>query len=98
MAQRPTSFCPFAGTTCAYDAQGRIVERIEPSSTPGTYSPVEVTYLNGTLSIGSFLFPPANVGSEVYGLTQLCNFIQANGTGFGICKSCRLGALGGAKQ
>jgi hypothetical protein len=37
-------------------------------------------------------------GTELFGLTSLCNFIQANGTGFGICKSCRLGALGGAKQ
>ncbi len=37
-------------------------------------------------------------GTELAGLTSLCNFIQANGTGFGICKSCRLGALGGAKQ
>ena len=40
----------------------------------------------------------STAGSEVAGLTALCNFIQANGTGFGICKSCRLGALGGAKQ
>jgi hypothetical protein len=39
-----------------------------------------------------------NVGTELSNLTSLCNFIQANGTGFGICKSCRLGALGGAKQ
>jgi hypothetical protein len=46
---------------------------------------------------GSLATPPAP-GSELAGLTQLCNFIQANGTGFGICKSCRLGALGGAKQ
>ena len=46
-----------------------------------------VPFLNGTLS-----------SSEYDGMTSLCNFIQANGTGFGICKSCRLGALGGAKQ
>jgi hypothetical protein len=46
---------------------------------------------------GSLANPP-DPGSELAGLTQLCNFIQANGTGFGICKSCRLGALGGAKQ
>ena len=46
---------------------------------------------------GSLATPP-DPGSELAGLTQLCNFIQANGTGFGICKSCRLGALGGAKQ
>ena len=60
---------------------------LEPSSTPGTYNAVNVPFLNGTLS-----------ASELSGATALCNFIQANGTGFGICKSCRLGALGGAKQ
>jgi hypothetical protein len=60
---------------------------LEPSSTPGTYNAVNVPFLNGTLS-----------ASELSGVTALCNFIQANGTGFGICKSCRLGALGGAKQ
>ncbi len=37
-------------------------------------------------------------GSELAALTSLCNFTQANGTGYGICKSCRLGALGGAKK
>jgi hypothetical protein len=60
---------------------------LEPSSTPGTYDAINVPFLNGILS-----------ASEQSGVTALCNFIQANGTGFGICKSCRLGALGGAKQ
>jgi len=31
-------------------------------------------------------------------VTTLCRFIQGNGGGHGICKSCRTGALGGAKQ
>jgi hypothetical protein len=65
---------------------------LEPSSTPGTYNAVNVPFLNGTLN------PVPTPGSELAGVTALCNFIQANGTGFGICKSCRLGALGGAKQ
>ena len=60
---------------------------LEPSATPGTYGPVNVPFLNKALS-----------GSELSALTTVCNFIQANGTGFGICKSCHLGALGGAKQ
>ena len=64
---------------------------------PATYNAVNVPFLNGTLSAGSLLVPPT-AGSELAGMTALCNFIQANGTGFGICKSCRLGALGGAKQ
>jgi len=31
-------------------------------------------------------------------LTAFCGFINANGSGFGICKSCRAGGLAGAKQ
>jgi len=64
---------------------------LEPSSTPGTYFAVSVKYLESSArALGA--------GTELTGLSSLCNFIQANGTGFGICKSCRLGALGGAKQ
>jgi hypothetical protein len=36
--------------------------------------------------------------SELTKLTSYCGFIQANGSGFGICRSCRLGGLGGAQQ
>ena len=72
---------------------------LEPSSTPGTFNTIPVPFKAGTLSSapGSLAIPPGP-GSELAGLTSLCNFIQSNGTGFGICKSCRLGALGGAKQ
>jgi hypothetical protein len=70
---------------------------LEPNSTPGTYNAVPVPFLIGSLSNGSIAVPPAT-GSELAGMRSLCNFIQANGTGFGICKSCRLGALGGSKK
>ena len=33
-------------------------------------------------------------GSEGNKLVSFCSFIQTNGSGFGICKSCRFGALG----
>jgi uncharacterized repeat protein (TIGR01451 family) len=36
--------------------------------------------------------------SELSKLTTYCGFIQSNGSGFGICKSCRVGGLGGAQQ
>jgi hypothetical protein len=32
--------------------------------------------------------------SELTRITALCGFIQSNGSGFGICRSCRLGGLG----
>ncbi len=36
--------------------------------------------------------------SELAKLQSFCGFIQANGSGFGICKSCRFGALGGEQK
>jgi hypothetical protein len=36
--------------------------------------------------------------TELAKLTSYCGFIRANGSGLGICKSCRLGGLGGAQQ
>jgi hypothetical protein len=44
-------------------------------------------------------FTPATLGTAEYTrITALCGFIQANGSGFGICRSCRLGGQGAAKQ
>jgi hypothetical protein len=36
--------------------------------------------------------------SELAKMTSFCGFIQANASGFGICGSCKLGGLGGARQ
>lgn len=36
--------------------------------------------------------------AELAKVTSLCGFIQSNGSGFGICNSCRLGGLAGVKQ
>jgi hypothetical protein len=36
--------------------------------------------------------------TELAKLTGFCAFIQANGSGFGICKSCRFGALGAGEK
>jgi hypothetical protein len=60
---------------------------LEPASNPGTYGPVSVPYINGLLS-----------ASEFTAITSVCQLIQTNGTGYGICSSCALGALSGTKQ
>jgi hypothetical protein len=52
----------------------------------GTSSP-ETPFSGATLSAG-----------ELSRLTNLCTFIVANGSGFGMCRSCRLGGLGAAQQ
>ena len=56
-------------------------------TTPVTYAVTETPFSPAALSAG-----------ERFRLGTLCNFILANGTNYGICRSCRLGALGGAKK
>lgn len=63
------------------------------TTTPPTFVLTEGAFLNGGLS-----------SAELTHLTQFCGFIEGNATptstnpnGFGICNSCKLGALGGAK-
>jgi hypothetical protein len=53
----------------------------------GTYGVTETAFLPGGLS-----------EAEAIHLFDFCDFINNNGSGFGICKSCRVGGLGGAKQ
>jgi hypothetical protein len=61
------------------------------------------TTLHATPTAGSFAvtetaFTPATLGAAEYTrITALCGFIQSNGSGFGICRSCRLGGQGAAK-
>jgi len=38
------------------------------------------------------------LSGELDRLTQLCTFILANGSGFGVCRSCRLGGLGAGRR
>ena len=60
----------------------------------GGYAVTETAFEPATLSTGN---GGANIG-ELSRLTQLCTFIQANGSGFGICRACRLGALGAVRR
>ena len=43
-------------------------------------------------------FQPASLSQgEFNRVTQLCTFINATGSGFGVCRSCRLGGLGAGR-
>jgi hypothetical protein len=55
--------------------------------TAGTFAVTETQFLPATLSAG-----------EALRLVSLCTFINANGSGFGICRSCRLGGLGAGRD
>ncbi len=58
-----------------------------PPSPSGAYGVTESPFKQATLS-----------AAELTRITNLCAFFQSNGSGFGICKSCRLGGLGGLNQ
>jgi hypothetical protein len=60
---------------------------LHQNTTTGNYSVTENVFQIAFLSL-----------SELAKLTNFCGFIQANGSTFGICKSCRFGGLGGAQQ
>jgi hypothetical protein len=60
---------------------------LHATPTTGVYSVTETAFSPATLSAG-----------EQSRLGNLCNFIIANGSGFGVCKSCRLGGLAAVRQ
>ncbi len=43
-------------------------------------------------------FTNGSGGSELAHLTSFCQFIQSNGSGYGLCRSCRIGALGASQK
>lgn len=51
------------------------------------------------LSTTETAFSPATISAgELARISALCGFIQSNGSGFGICRSCRSGGMGAVKQ
>jgi hypothetical protein len=60
---------------------------VTPGSPATTYGVTETKFANATLS-----------DAELDRITILCGFIQTNGSGFGICKSCRFGGLGATQE
>jgi hypothetical protein len=60
---------------------------VTPGSPATTYGVTETAFTPSTLS-----------AAELTRITTLCGFIQTNGSGFGICRSCRLGGLGATQQ
>ena len=53
--------------------------------------------VGGGMATTETAFTPATPGAaEIARISALCGFIQSNGSGYGICRSCRAGALGGA--
>ncbi len=54
---------------------------------------------SGGFGVGETEFSPAILStSELFKATSYCGFIQAIGSGYGICSSCKTGAKGAEKQ
>ena len=53
----------------------------------GSYGLAETPFSKGTLT-----------GDHLNRLAQICSFMRANGSGYGICKSCRVGGLGASAK
>jgi hypothetical protein len=56
-------------------------------TSPATYGVTETAFTPATLS-----------ASELARLGSTCTFILGNGSGFGVCRSCRLGGLGASAK
>ncbi len=57
------------------------------------------TYHQAPAGLTETAFTPATLsGGEVARLRNLCTLMAGNGSGYGICKSCKLGALGATKK
>jgi len=82
------------GTSCSASAAtegalatGLVAYGTTPQPVGTAYNAVEHTFVPSTLSAG-----------EYASITGRCAAILGNGSGFGVCNSCRTGALGAAKQ
>jgi hypothetical protein len=79
--------CTNSAATTGTLANGMIAYGTTPQPAQTLYSATEHTFVPSTLST-----------AEYASITGRCASSLGNGSGFGICNSCRAGALGGAKQ
>jgi hypothetical protein len=85
-----------SGSSCSNSAatvvttnivSGLVAYGTTPQPVGTSYSSVEHTFVPSTLS-----------ANELASITGRCQAILGNGSGFGVCNSCRAGALGAEKQ
>jgi hypothetical protein len=67
-----------------------------------TIHPPPVTNTTPATTLGvtetPFAIPSTLSEAELTRMRQLCAFIRANGSGYGICPSCKVGGLGAASK
>jgi hypothetical protein len=67
---------------------------VDPPPASAAFSITETPFLPATLNPSVL---SANFSTEIDSLANRCVNIIGNGSTFGICRSCRLGGLGGSK-
>ncbi len=90
-----------AGPTCNAAAVGTGTNTLSPGlaafGTTLHALPVTPGSPATTFAVTETPFTPSILSAaEANRIISLCGFIQTNGSGFGVCKSCRLGGLGAA--
>ncbi len=66
---------------------------LHATPTAGAYATTETSFTPSTLSTGA-----AGTSTELQSIGGRCASILGNGSGFGVCNSCRAGGLGGSKS
>jgi len=88
------------GGSCTNSAAGIATETLAPGLVAwGTTLHANSSAAAGTFAVTETAFTPASLSaSELARLANTCSFILAQGSGFGVCNSCRLGGLGASAQ
>ncbi len=87
LATNPAAGCNASNPTAANLIAGMRAWGTTIHSAPSGYDTTETAFSQAGLS-----------AAELTRITSLCGFIQTNGSGFGVCNSCRAGGLGGGKK
>ncbi len=92
-----TGVRPGSGTTCNNSAASATTASIVPSGLAAWGTTLH-SQGAGTATTETPFTPSTLSSGELASITGRCAAILGNGSGFGICNSCRAGALGGQKQ
>ena len=88
-----------AATTCNAATPGALAPGLIAFGTNIHAAPIGGSVIAGTFDTTETPFIPSTLSAaELTRVTTLCGFIQANGTGFGVCPGCAAGAAGASRQ
>ncbi len=88
------AIAPVANLAAGMRAWGTTLHATPTAGTDLPGAPTQSTYV-----VTETAFNQAGLSeAELVRITSFCGFIQANGSGYGICRSCRLGGQGAVRR